>query len=139
MKQQIRVGVFETNSSSEHSISISNEMVILSEEEYEEYESGSLKITPKGEKITKEEFRKEMERIENKCTEEWNANGGVRNYKSLEDYIQWVKNIYYWSHDIKEYGAGAEAEIFHASRDINGETVHVISICEGEDYEYFNG
>ena len=52
MKQQIRVGVFETNSSSEHSISISNEMVILSEEEYEEYESGSLKITPKGEKIS---------------------------------------------------------------------------------------
>lgn len=48
MRQQIRKGVFETNSSTEHVISISNYLAILSNSEYEKYLKNEIIVTRYG-------------------------------------------------------------------------------------------
>ena len=42
MKTQIRRGVFETNSSSTHGISITNHVAILTDKEYKDYQMMSI-------------------------------------------------------------------------------------------------
>lgn len=49
MRQQIRRGVFETNSSSTHVISIYNYLAILSDEEYQKYLKNEVIVTRYGE------------------------------------------------------------------------------------------
>ena len=49
MKRQIRRGVFETNSSSTHVISIYNYIAILSDEEYQKYLKDEIIVTRYGE------------------------------------------------------------------------------------------
>ena len=49
MKKQIRTGVFETNSSSTHVISIYNHIAILTDEEYHKYLKNEVIVTRYGE------------------------------------------------------------------------------------------
>ena len=49
MKRQIRQGVFETNSSSTHVISIYNYIAILTDEEYQRYLKNEVIVTSYGE------------------------------------------------------------------------------------------
>ena len=51
MKVQIRHGVFETNSSSTHSL------VIMTDEEYKDYMNGEFYLNRNGEKISKDNNR----------------------------------------------------------------------------------
>ena len=49
MKKQIRIGVFETNSSSTHVISVYNYIAILADEEYQKYLKNEIIVTRYGE------------------------------------------------------------------------------------------
>jgi len=49
MRQQVRRGVFETNSSSTHVISIYNYLAILTDEEYQKYLKNEVIVTRYGE------------------------------------------------------------------------------------------
>ena len=48
MKRQIRTGVFETNSSSTHVISVYNYLAILTDEEYQKYLKNEIIVTRYG-------------------------------------------------------------------------------------------
>ena len=54
MLKQIRIGVFETNSSSTHAVAI------ISDEEYKQYQSGELRLSRHGELISVQEYQKEL-------------------------------------------------------------------------------
>lgn len=141
-KQQIRRGVFETNSSSEHAIAIHNHIAILTNEEYALYLAGDLKVSPYGKITQPEEYNANIQEITEKALARWKKCGKDEYPKSLfhsdrKNYIDGEVYQYDMSVDVKRYHYGRE--IFENEREINGETVHVLSICDGEEYEYFNG
>ena len=78
MKTQIRRGVFETNSSSTHGISITNHVVILTDKEYKDYQNDKLFITRCGEIMTLDEFNNEVTPIVNSARREWRRSGARR-------------------------------------------------------------
>ena len=107
MRQQVRCGVFETNSSSTHVISIYNYLAILSDEEYQKYLKNEIIVTRYG--------------------EIYNAND--KELKKFSDY-EIVNKKDDWYDD---------SEVNHEQREINGQIIHVLSICEGEEHEEFRG
>lgn len=107
MKRQIRQGVFETNSSSMHTISIYNHIAILSDDEYQKYLKNEVIVTRYGEIYDANDEK--VKKMDN-----WNI---VNKHDSWYD----------------------DTEVIHKTRVINGETIHVLSICKGDEHEGFFG
>ncbi len=105
MRQKVRRGVFETNSSSTHVISIYNYLAILSDEEYQKYLKNEIIVTRYGEIYNAND--KELKKFSN--------------YEIVNKKDDW--------HD--------DSEVNHEQREINGQTIHVLSICMGEEHEEF--
>ena len=142
MKKQIRIGVFETNSSSEHSACISEiGGTILTEEEFALYESGELKVTPSGEVIQPEDYKAMIESIREQAGKEWDS--GERKITpwgdgaTREHYIEYWVHEYEYHNDIKRHVRYGDDEfrIQVSQREIDGKTYHVISFAQSElDY-----
>lgn len=144
MKTQIRRGVFETNSSSTHGISITNHVAILTDKEYKDYQNDKLFITQYGEIMTLDEFNNEVTPIVNSARREWRMCADNKSPKCWytergideEGYVK--EKVAKWkeAHLAHE---DSDTELTWGSREINGESVHVLSIAKGEDYEYYDG
>lgn len=107
MRQQVRRGVFETNSSSTHVISIYNYLAILSDEEYQKYLKNEIIVTRYGEIYSANDEK--------------------------------VKKLSDWDIVNKKDSWYDDSEVNHEQREINGQTIHVLSICRAEDSEEFRG
>ena len=123
MKQQIRYGVFETNSSSTHSV------VLLNDKEYNDWKDGKIRISVYGNIITQEELDEEIAPQKQHAIESWNnARDGdypKRYYKTLEDYLA---NLSLDSDYDEKWMTIVETE-----RDFNGEHIHGISLNTKDD------
>lgn len=144
MKTQIRRGMFETNSSSTHGISITNHVAILTDKEYKDYQNDKLFITRYGEIMTLDEFNNEVIPIVNSASREWRMCADNKYPKCWytergideEGYVK--EKVAKWkeAHLAHE---DSDTELTWGEREINGESVHVLSIAKGEDYEYYDG
>ena len=123
MKQSIRYGVFETNSSSTHSV------VLLNDKEYNDWKDGKIRISVYGNIITQEELDEEIAPHKQHAIESWNnakeCDYPKRYYKTLEDYLA---SISLDSDYDKKWMTIVETE-----RDFNGEHVHGISLNTKDD------
>ena len=117
MKQQIRVGVFETNSSSTHAVSI------LTEDEYNDYIDGNLMVSRNGEFITKEEYQERIEAAKEVAKKRWEDTSRLKEiYKDFDDYMNsYCSGVMY---DFDE----RNMDIEHSERTVNGDKVHAISV-----------
>ena len=139
MKRQIRIGVFETNSSSEHSVSISEiGGAILTEEEFALYESGELKITPTGEIIKPEDFKVMRELIHEEAGNEWDNHRCKQTWMKVDtrkDYIAYRLNEFEYENDIKRhviYGDERAFSIETIKREINGKIYYIVAYANAE-------
>ena len=123
MKQEIRFGVFETNSSSTHSV------VLLNDKEYNDWKDGKIRISVYGNIITQEELEEEIAPHKQHAIESWNnAKDGEypkSYYKTLDDYI----NSLAFDSDYDEQWM----TIVETERDFNGEHIHGISLNTLDD------
>ena len=133
MKKQVRNSVFETNSSSVHTISIYNHLAILTDEEYQQYLNDEVIVTEYGE-------IRNVEETKAKALETWKNCPKDQYPKSLygNDRADFIEHEIY-SGNVKELSNYDDYEVNHKSRVINGKTVHVISISKGEECEEFRG
>lgn len=119
MKTQIRFGTFETNSSSTHSL------VILSEDEYKKYEDGEIMFDRDGEEVDSKEYDKCYDINLLKASKLFLANAReCKYYRNASDMARDMTNEEFSMYNM---------EIEHRSRNINGVTVHALSIY-GYDY-----
>ena len=118
MKRQIRNSVFETNSSSTHSV------VILNDEEYKKYKNGEIFISLYGDVRTKEEMDEEFEEEKKAAIERWENSKPTdyprSYYETVEEYCESLCANTDFDED--------EMIIEEAEREINGELVHAISL-----------
>lgn len=131
MKVQIRHGVFETNSSSTHSVAL------LSDEEYKKYQNEEIILSRYGEFITKDEFEKKkkkaMERAVKNITEAWDDKNHWRydslhrHYNSLEAAIENINEEEVYEDELYSYDED-NMEIEHVEREFNGVKVHALSV-----------
>ena len=98
MKMQVRMGVFETNSSSTHAVTI------LTDEEYQKYRTGGLRISRNGELITAEAYQKALQVDSEKARKSYDTS--ELEYDFDERYM----------------------DVEHSERLINGEKVHALSV-----------
>lgn len=117
MKRQVRKGVFETNSSSTHAVTI------LTDEEYQKYRTGGLRISRNGELITTDAYQKALQVDREKARKSYETNEHAKKYHdSFESYWQaWYDGVKY---DFDENNMDVE----HSERVINGEKVHALSV-----------
>ena len=138
MKKQIRFGVFETNSSSEHSISICTHTAILTADEYELYKSGELKVSPEGDITKIEEFEPEIKKIEQEAGKKWDECPDDEIPKVHRKYSPRYTRDVYIQDEIERYLWGIDAKldrhlkITHDEREIKGHTYHAISVTSGK-------
>ena len=117
MKQQIRQGVFETNSSSTHALAI------LSDEEYQEYRDGQRLISRDGEIITKDEYNERLEVQKVKSKKHWDESDWCQ--KEYPDFEEYWKKCY----DGPRYEFDDNnMEIIHSERELDGKKVHALSV-----------
>ena len=131
MKTQIRHGVFETNSSSTHTVAL------LSDEEYKKYQNEEIMISRYGEFITKEEFDARKEKAKQRAINNikkawenknaWEHNHLHNNYKTLESAIENLDEDDIYADEFYEYNTD-NMEIEHAEREFNGVKVHALSV-----------
>ena len=93
MKTSIRKGVFETNSSSTHSITI------CTSEEYKKFLNGELYVDDNGHLYTLEQIEAKYEKDNRKWKEKYGENYAtdIKHYMELEgfyDYQKWEDNDY---------------------------------------------
>lgn len=82
MKTTIRMGTFETNSSSTHSL------IMMSEEEYKKLETGELYISRYSKKlVTKEEVFKKLKEKGFDNIEDYNESEGYGGYCTLDEFL----------------------------------------------------
>ena len=134
MKIQIRQGVFETNSSSVHSVAI------LTKQEFEEFDRGDRVIDPRNiyTTILKEDLKRasevEWEERVKYITERWNNDPdfyGKRGGRPLEEFLRMEKRDFMYRYRTDYAENNAEVEI--AMREIGDETVYAVSLFK-EDY-----
>lgn len=119
MKKQVRTGVFETNSSSTHAVTI------ITDEEYQLYKAGKLHISRYAELATQEEYDKLLNEAIEKAKANYEKSEYLqKHYESFEDYcnqnnIEFVF-LYDWNED--------SIEVEHAEKDVNGIKVHALSV-----------
>lgn len=102
MKRQVRRGVFETNSSSTHSLTM------CSKSEYDEFEKGNMYIEKWGSKLyTKEEIIEKFKQMTDWRTKElkyrgvdWNNDEEFNRVLAETDYVTYDK---YWDTVSEEY------------------------------------
>jgi hypothetical protein len=117
MKRQIRLGVFETNSSSTHAV------VILTDNEYSDYCSGNLMISRNGEIITKQEYDERIASAKERSKKYWAGDAWCQeHYPDFEQY--WLNTFDETAYEFDENNM----EIEHCKRDVNGGTVHALSV-----------
>ena len=136
MKIQIRHSVFETNSSSTHAVAI------LSDEEYQKYRQGKVRISRYGKFITEEEYNTLIEKAKNRKIEnmkkawdnptDWDYDYLHKHYKTLESAIENLDEDDCWNDDLYEYDED-NMEVIHESKEINGVKVHALSVYGYED------
>ena len=119
MKKQVRTGVFETNSSSTHAVTI------ITDEEYQLYKAGKLHISRYAKLATQEEYDKLLENGIQKEKENFEKSEFLKNhYDSFEDYCDKhdleFDIMYDWNED--------SIEVEHAEKDVNGVKVHALSV-----------
>ena len=119
MKKQVRTGVFETNSSSTHAVTI------ITDEEYQLYKAGKLHISRYAELATQEEYDKLLEKGIQKAKENFEKSEYLQShYDSFEDYCNRhdleFEIMYNWNEDC--------IEVEHAEKDVNGVKVHALSV-----------
>jgi hypothetical protein len=123
MKQSIRYGVFETNSSSTHSV------VLLNDKEYNDWKDGKIRISIYGDIITKEELDEQLAPRIQQAIEYWEKCAEdaypKTHHKTAQDY---VKSIAYDSDYDERWMTIVETE-----RDFNGEHIHGISLNTKDD------
>ena len=137
MKRQIRIGVFETNSSSEHSACISEiGGTILTEKEFALFESGELKVTPSGEVIQPEDYQAMIELIREQAGNEWDTNKckptSWRKCETRKDYIAYWLDRYEYDNDVKCHIRYDEFRVETFQREIDGKTYYVVAFAEAE-------
>ena len=117
MKMQVRMGVFETNSSSTHAVTI------LTDEEYQKYRTGGLRISRNGELITTEAYQKALQIDRERARKSYETSEYAKKYHdSFESYWNsWYDGVKY---DFDERNMDVE----HSERLINGEKVHALSV-----------
>lgn len=117
MKQQIRKGVFETNSSSTHAVTI------LTDEEYQKYKFGKLRISREGEIITNEAYQKALLNDREVARKQYETNQYAKKYhETFESY--WDS----WYSGVKYQFDERHMDVEHSERVINGEKVHALSV-----------
>ena len=117
MKRQVRMGVFETNSSSTHAVTI------LTDEEYQKYRNGGLRISRNGELITTEAYQKALQVDREMVRKSYETNEcAKKHHDSFESY--WNSWYYGVKYDFDERYMDVE----HSERVINGEKVHALSV-----------
>lgn len=114
MKTQIRFSTFETNSSSTHSL------IILNEQEYEDYENGNILYDRNGYEVPAEKYNELYEK-------------NLKRAKKLFELKSSETRWHYSPEEMAKYETKRdldlnEMEIIHEEREINGITVHAISI-----------
>ena len=123
MKQSIRYGVFETNSSSTHSV------VLLNDKEYNDWKDGKIRISIYGDIITQEELDEKIAPQKQHAIESWNNakedDYPKRYYKTIEDYLTSLS----LDSDYDEQWM----TIVETERDFNGEHIHGISLNTKDD------
>lgn len=137
MKQQIRVGVFETNSSSEHSACITKiGGTILTEEEFALYEAGELRVSPIGEVTTPEDYKAMRELVHEQAGKEWDEDRrrstSWRTCKTRKDYIAYWLDQYDYDCDVKRHVRYDEFMVETFKREINGKIYYAVSFAEAE-------
>ena len=131
MKQQVRVGVFETNSSSTHAVTI------LTDDEYKQYQMNQLHISRYGDLIWQEEYDKLLaeatEGAKARLKRGWEDPNDYmykdlhKHYKTLEAAIENSDLDYEINSRMYEY-SDDYMEIEHAEKEINGVKVHALSV-----------
>ena len=119
MKKQVRTGVFETNSSSTHAVTI------VTDEEYQLYKAGKLHISRYAELATQEEYDKLLKEAMEKAKKNYEKSEYLKqHYKTFEDYCDQndieFDFLYNWNED--------SIEVEHAEKDVNGVKVHALSV-----------
>lgn len=116
--KQIRKGIFETNSSSTHTLTI------MSKSEYDEWneklQSGDYYVDYDYELHSKKELEKEFEEYKKK----WN--------KESADFEDWRKNEYFTSEEFDDY-IGESYEFFYHEKEVEGKQIVVMG------YHGYNG
>ena len=133
MKVQIRKGLFETNSSSTHAVTI------LNDEEYRKYINGDLMISRNAKLITKDEYNKILTEAYtnhfNKVKKIWdNPNTTLYKYyhdkyATLREAVDKTYNINDYIYDYNE----AHMDVEHVEKEINGVKVHALSVYGYDD------
>lgn len=136
MKVQIRHSIFETNSSSTHAI------VILSDEEYKQYQNGELLMSRHGNFITEEEYndivnnakKRAIKHIKEAWSNEssWDYTKLHTHYKTLEAALENANFDDFIRDATYEYDY-ENMDIIHTEKDVNGVKVHALSVY-GYDY-----
>ena len=119
MKKQVRAGVFETNSSSTHAVTI------ITDDEYQLYKEGKLHISRYAKIATEDEYDKLLNEAMEKAKTNYEKSEYLqKHYESFEDY--WDQDdiefdfLYDWNEDL--------IEVEHAEKDVNGVKVHALSV-----------
>ena len=118
MKRLVRQGVFETNSSSTHAVAI------LSQAEYDKYKAGEFYISRYGNLYDEDQYEEYIEDQKKRARESYESS-------------QWAQKEYstferYWENDAIDdvsYEFDLDRmEIEHTERELDGITVHAISV-----------
>lgn len=123
MLKQIRIGVFETNSSSTHAVAI------ISDDEYKQYQSGELRLSRHGELISVEEYQKERRQQRELARKKFESSENLKTSYGgdFDEYWKRVNTSYMYEYDENKM------VVEHTEKVINGEKVHAISVY-GYDY-----
>ena len=117
MKRQIRFGVFETNSSSTHSVTI------LTDDQYNQYKRGELLISRDAAIVSKDEYNKQLENEKKSAQKTYETDPYCRKYySSFEEYWESCYDGVKYEFDERNM------DIQHAEKEINGEKVHALSV-----------
>ena len=122
MKRQIRLGVFETNSSTTHAVTI------LTQEEYDKYKAGKTRVSRNGEFYDEEAYDKYLEDEKNEACKRYERSEWLKKYyPTFEEY--WEKNTL---NSIRYVFDERHMDIEHVEREVDGVKVHALSIygCE---------
>ena len=111
------MGVFETNNSSTHAVTI------LTDEEYQKYRNGGLRISRNGKLITTEAYQKALQVDREKARKSYETSEYAKKYHdSFESY--WNS----WYDGVKYEFDESNMDVEHSERLINGEKIHALSV-----------